>query len=300
MNVAFLAAAAAPLLALGLAVAGCSSTTVIYETADAGRSADSGAKDAAAAATGDACSAYLACLKSAEGSSAAYNAAAMAYGPGGACATSTSTMQACESACESATMLLGGMCGAHDGGHATDGAPSATKDAARLPEASMLGLPDAPDDDDASSGATCSAIGSACSATSDCCLGECDSGSHVCECTGGTTACGASCVDLTSDPANCGACGKSCNGTSGSALTCGPVDGMAGSYCGGFPFSAFTAASCNSVCAQQGFVCNPDNMVAAYASPATDEYVMSACTDVPPATYEGGALVQVSCACYEP
>src|SRR5271165_5883357 len=39
-------------------------------------------------------------------------------------------------------------------------------------------------------------------------------------CTGGKTACGTSCVDTTSDPANCGKCGFSCDGGTCCASVC--------------------------------------------------------------------------------
>ena len=41
----------------------------------------------------------------------------------------------------------------------------------------------------------------------------CDTGTHACVCPAGLTECNGTCVDLTSDGANCGTCGHGCTGT---------------------------------------------------------------------------------------
>jgi hypothetical protein len=295
---AAIAAASAVAALAAAAPAGCSSTTIIYEASPDGGGASDGGSN-----VGGACSAYLACLKTLDnqtGQTAAYSAAAAEYGPSGPCATSSSTMQACEQACQQATTLLGSTCGGagKDGGTdgSQDGTTSAT-DAAATPDTTVGSNPDVgttstPD----SGGPTCAALGAACVATS-CCAGTCSGG--TCACPSPTTQCGSACADLGSDLNNCGVCGKVCN-PNGQGLSCGPLAGVTGSHCWGFPFPGTSPMSCNDVCTQAGVTCAPSNQVAAYDPPATAEYFLTDCTSVPPATYQGGAFSLLSCTCYEP
>ncbi len=49
-------------------------------------------------------------------------------------------------------------------------------------------------------------------------------GSEHALCDPGQSACGEACVDLTTDPASCGACGHDCGGGTCAARKCQPVE----------------------------------------------------------------------------
>lgn len=84
---------------------------------------------------------------------------------------------------------------------------------------------------------TCRAIGLGCTRNSQCCSQNCLQGSSVprnhrnrCGCPAGQTRCGATCHDLATDEAHCGACGNPCDadhtcGMSGGTTQClGPCE----------------------------------------------------------------------------
>jgi hypothetical protein len=94
------------------------------------------------------------------------------------------------------------------------------------------------------------------------------------------TTCGAACVDLKTDPTNCGGCGKTCNGAETCSagkcgLTCPPREsvctGDAGSIC------VDTKAD-NANCGMCGKACSPDEVCASGACASACAATQTKCT----------------------
>jgi hypothetical protein len=93
----------------------------------------------------------------------------------------------------------------------------------------------------------CGGCGVKCAAGETCAAG-------ACACTAGLTSCGvAGCVDLKSDPANCGKCATSCGGLLCNAGVCGPSCGTGLTACGA---SCIDLAVDPRNCGKCGVVCN--------------------------------------------
>jgi hypothetical protein len=69
--------------------------------------------------------------------------------------------------------------------------------------------------------ASCRATGEPCLSSAECCSGGCVNNACSATCPAGTTDCGSGCVDVTSDPKNCGACGNVCPSGTCTAGACG-------------------------------------------------------------------------------
>jgi hypothetical protein len=130
----------------------------------------------------------------------------------------------------------------------------------------------------------CVKLGKRCRKGDRCCGGaKCKS--KTCVCTAGKQACAGSCVDPSTDPANCGACGLSC--TDGAcvhgACVCDPfhnhcpneIDGQCG--CGAFVTESGFAAACTD----RNSACNLDKPCTSNADCDLGSVCLRGCADPP-------------------
>lgn len=168
----------------------------------------------------------------------------------------------------------------------------------------------------------CGAAGSRCSEDVQCRPGSRCQGSACVAC----TMCGARCVDLATDPQNCGRCGNVVTGAqcvdgraacvNAEATLCGAqcVTLDLDAHCGACNRScgdgqcdrghcnlvATTRVACDSVCRAQGLTCLPDmGGTASYECSGCPEYVgfPVACGEVPPPTMGASRFVALACRC---
>jgi hypothetical protein len=104
-------------------------------------------------------------------------------------------------------------------------------------------------------------------------------------CPTGQTACGNACVNLLTDPSNCGACGNSCGAGACSNGTCtcsGGYLAMCNGTCVNTSTDSNNCNGCGNVCSP-GYICKPD--IAGYPFPAS-------CT-----TYPAPSTQMLTCNC---
>ncbi|MFN8591107.1 MAG: hypothetical protein U0031_06545 [Thermomicrobiales bacterium] len=111
--------------------------------------------------------------------------------------------------------------------------------------------------------AQCKAAGSRCRKKTDCCSRKCQR--HRCRCRAGTRLCGAACVDVKRDIANCGGCGRVCDGAVdcvNGECVCPSGRERCDAVCAAVQTDREHCGSCGAACdeeqdCQQGTCCDP-------------------------------------------
>ena len=102
-------------------------------------------------------------------------------------------------------------------------------------------------------------LGRRCRRDEQCASGFCDEDTRTCACPTGTTACHGACVDLTSDPDNCGACDRLCESgacQNGECVdSCAPPETICAGVCTDTRFDSNNCGSCGNACPPEASNC---------------------------------------------